>query len=624
MVRAGCAACGGFTTPEEIMELICSHLRVDGSLACDSDQQLYVEIEPLADNCTVRGPSGGIYTPCNSAPPGIRCRRTIEGLPDFVTIGNTGGSGLTHAYASPQAIEYAIDNRVDMISNITWSLVGDLVSAWGPYYGDMATSFYTTDQADGVSGWTVYASEWSQLLSDAGTTESPTGRSSTAPAGQKTPDGGWYGFHAPQYRLLTTQQVLAQVDGRAVVRVQCANGNPYGGVERDVAAAMRAINIMCAQDYAMIMVGVSDIDQIPVIEGDNIRSMLFTNQSLTPDEIVDTGTQWVQTGHEAPDEFITSLVDAGLNVILDTNARQNQTQRAMDLGCRGVASSDPVYHRGPVNPPDTYGYRRTTNNYIRGFTSVGHLTQDTDAGGGIAARGYHREDAAGLYFRVPGEDTRIDCLMGNISPISDTEAYTLTARVQVDQGSLPAHGGTGLGPRAGVIFACDTDVSPDDDSTERTGYWGIVTVSDSDSGTLILGMYDDTGASVQLAEASGPAVPPNAWIDMTVTVAGGTITLTRSDVENYSVSADDSTWRGEYFHVHAANSSGADPEWYVGFADVSGPDIEPVLPGDSDGGQEPQPAPEDVARDDAGVAGSAPDTVAPARDMGKVSRARRR
>src|SRR5690625_3941909 len=182
---------------------------------------------------------------------------------------------------------------------------------------------------------------WSQLLSDAGTTESPTGRSSTAPAGQKTPDGGWYGFHAPQYRLLTTQQVLAQVDGRAVVRIQCANGNPYGGVERDVAAAMRAINIMCAQDYAMIMVGVSDIDQIPVIEGDNIRSMLFTNQSLTPEEIVDTGTQWVQTGHEAPDEFITSLVDAGLNVILDTNARHVQTQRAMDLGCRGVASSDP-------------------------------------------------------------------------------------------------------------------------------------------------------------------------------------------------------------------------------------------------------------------------------------------
>ena len=623
MVRAGCAACGGFTTPEEIMELICSHLRVDGSLACDSDQQLYVEIEPLADNCTVRGPSGGIYTPCNSSPPGIRCRRTIDGLPDFITIGNTGGSGLTHAYASPQAIEYAVDNRVDMISNITWSLVGDLVSAWGPYYGDMATSFYTTDQADGVSGWTVYASEWSQLLSDAGTTESPTGRSSTAPAGQKTPDGGWYGFHAPQYRLLTTQQVLAQVDGRAVVRVQCANGNPYGGVERDVAAAMRAINIMCAQDYAMIMVGVSDIEQIPVIEGDNIRSMLFTNQSLAPEEIVDTGTQWVQTGHEAPDEFITSLVDAGLNVILDTDARQVQTQRAIDLGCRGVASSDPVYHRGPVNPPDTYGYRRTTNNYIRGFTSVGHLTEDTDAGGGIAARGYHRADAQGLYFRVPSGMERIDCLMGNLCPISETDAYTLTARVQVDQGSLPGHGGTGLGPRAGLIFACETDVAPAEGVADRTGYYGVVTMSDSDSGTLILGIYDD-GEPVELARATGPAVSPNTWVDLTVTMAGGTITLTRSDVENYSVSADNATWAGPYFHTTVGNSSSGDDEWYVGFADVSGPEIEPILPGADDGGQEHSIDPVDVGRDDPGQTGSAPDTVAPARSMGKVVRSRRR
>src|SRR5690625_7875773 len=105
-----------------------------------------------------------------------------------------------------------------------------------------------------------------------------------------------------------------------------------------------------------------------------------------------------------------------------------QQQLYIALVFRCVDSTNQLYHRGPINPPDTYGYRRTTNNYIRGFTSVGHLTQDTDAGGGIAARGYHREDAAGLYFRVPGEDTRIDCLMGNIPPISDTDAYTLTAR----------------------------------------------------------------------------------------------------------------------------------------------------------------------------------------------------
>lgn len=618
MVRAGCAACGGFTTPEEIMELVCSHLREDGSLACDSDQQLYVEIEPLEDNCTVRGPSGGLYTPCNSSPPGIRCRRTIEGLPDFVTIGNTGGSGLTHAYASPQAIEYAVDHRVDMISNITWSLAGDLVSAWGPYYGDTATSFYTTDQATGVDGWTVYAHEWPQLLSDAGTAASPTGRNSTAPTSQKEPDGGWYGFHAPAYRLLTTQEVLSKVDGRAVVRVQCADGNPFGGVERDVAAAMRAINIMCAQDYAMIMVGVTDLDQIPVIEGDNIRSMLFTNTTLTPEEIVDTGTQWVQTGHEADDEFIESLVDAGLNVILDTDARHEQTERAMELGCRGVASSDPVYHRGPVDPPSTYGYRRTTNNYIRGFTSVGHLTEQTDAGGGIAARGYHRADAQGLYFRIPSGMERIDCLMGNLSPISDTDAYTLTARVQVDQGSLPTHGGTGLGPRAGLIFACETDIAPDDGVAERTGYYGVITMSDSDSGTLILGMYDEDGEAVELASQSGAAVTPNAWVDLTVTVAGGTITLTRSDVENYSVSADDSTWRGAYFHTTVGNSSSGDDEWYVGFADISGPDLEPILAG----GSEVESV--NVQRVDGQTPGSPPEGMSVSTDLGKVTRARKR
>ena len=595
------------------MELICSHLRVDGSLACDGDQQMYVEIEPLADNCTVRGPSGGLYTPCNSSPPGIRCRRTIEGLPDFITVGNTGGSGLTHAYASPQAIEYAVDNRVDMISNITWSLVGDMVSAWGPYYGDTSTSFYTADES-GADGWSVYATEWGQMLSDAGRTESPTGRNSDAPAAQKTPDGGWYGFHAPQYRLLTTANVLNQVDGRAVVRIQVANANPYGGAARDTAAAMRAINIMCAQDYAMIMVGVSDLDQIPVIEADNITSMLFTNTSLTPQQIVDTGTQWVQTGHEADDDFIASLVDAGLNVILDTNARQEQTQRALDLGCRGVASHDPVYHRGPVNPPDTYGYRRTTNNYIRGFTSVGHLTAATDAGGGIAARGYHREGVPGLYFEMAG-DGRIDCLQGNLSPISVTDAYTLTASVQVDADSLPSYGGTGLGPRAGLVFGAETDIDPSDDETTRTGYWAVVTMHASDSGTLYIGRYEPgTGESTILAEQPGPAVTPNSWVDLTVTVAGGTVTFTRSDVTNYSVSITDSQWRGAYFFAHLGNSSTADETWYGGFADISAPPLEPVI-GSETGVPEVPVDPEDGQTD-----GVPPGSVAPAREFGRVKR----
>lgn len=473
------------------------------------------------------------------------CVRTVADLPEFIIAGQGGGGALIHPYGSPQGIDYAIDHGLDMISNLTWSTTDD-VAVWGIYGPDVLLRGYTDTPSSTEIGAGASSSDWAGLLVDAGTRESPTGEGAYAPEQFKTPYGGWYGFFAPQYHPLTLANAMRNISRRVVTwaDITASEADPSAN-QRSVVAALAGVAAVCNAESTILSVETGMAEYVETIANAQITpALVVRSTTFTPQMALDAGVEWVRLSGNWTAGQIQPYVDAGLQVMLFTNSRHHITQKALDVGARGIMAWDPVYARGPVDPVYLY-YRRPRVRYVLRRTEIGMLTKFTDQLSLISGRPYMKSTEYGMGIWVTDDRVRNAPLIGAACPLPSPEDDSYTWECQVDQASLP----DGDGPKIGVIYGGTTDVDPTELEGPHVGYACYIRVGTEETGFLEIGRYDADGAYEVLATSStSRAVGPNDWMSFRLEVTATTITLTRTDGTPYSVTATDSAYRGPYVH----------------------------------------------------------------------------
>jgi len=548
MARCGCQGAGS-TTCEAIVRCVALNL---GPGLMFTNGRLQVRLSRDGGNCIRFGSDDGLYAECGDTPPG-EGGKTIAGLPTPVQAGTYGGAGLVQSYASPQAIDYAVANRLDFIDSFSFSLQDD-VAAWGPFTATQPVDTFTNNPAS-TPARELTSDIWVNLVADCGSPGgNPTGRGSGAPAAQLEPDGGWYGFLQQPYRLMTTAEALKTIAARTCVILQQTTEGMA-----DVQANINAILSIQAQDWVMPSIGTQSLGTATEFLDRGIQWVCVNvnnNTTITPAAVFDSGATWVKINEAQGMARVQEFIDAGLQVLSGYTARQTTGQTLLGMGARGLISADPVYHRGAFGP-DWQQYRTDVLSFQTRMTETGMLTQPTDTLALVAARGYPKLAEAGRFFNLrfgwtgglPRNSN--NQLLGKFCPIPNPTAYTISMECQVDQGTLPA----GTVPKLGWIIGSDNDLDPSQvigtpAKATRHGYGCFIRVGTGSTGQLVIGRYEPTGAFTELAVAATGPVTPNEWIELEVVVDDTSITLRRTNGTIGEVTVNDTIWRGPYvFHL---------------------------------------------------------------------------
>ena len=577
-----CAACGTPTTPAEIIQIICrSGICPGQGLEC-TGECIRVALSPGGG--IELDPFGRLRVNCcdGADPQPGACVATIDQLGEFVTGGNYGGAGLLHPYGSPQAIEYALDHGLDMIVNDVWS-TEDGIAVWSVSPPQVALNSYTTSPTS-AAGLGVTSSDWVSLRVDAGTAANPTGRGAYAPAVHKDPDGGWYGWYAPEYHPQTFANVLRGLSQRVVTWADIAyiaGDDDFN--ERSVVASIRAVSTACTHESTILAVHPDMISVIPQIVNAQITPAVYVPGNLTPDPdaVAAAGAEWVRVANLGAS--LADWVATGMQVVSRTTSRHVDTQRIMDAGARGIHVADPVYARYPADPGIWGYYRRGQVSYVRRQTELGHLTEGTDDLSILGGRPFTKSTEYGLYvWATADERPRNTVLIGEVCPLPSPVEDSYTWECQVDEpgGPLP----DGVAPKIGVNICqtTDRDTTPVTEDGQYDGYTAFIRVGTVNTGQLEIGKFTPGQPYQMLAQSTvSQPVPPNEWMIFRLEVTATDITLTRTDVATpYSVTATDSDYRGPYVSW-LVNTSAEDGTFTAGVrqfvvASVAGPDDEGI------------------------------------------------
>lgn len=568
MARCGCQ--GSASSTCEAIVLCVAGALGPGLMYDAQDGLIQVRRSRDAGNCVTFGSDRGLYAPCNGGGPGPGPGggQTIDNLPEQVIAGANGGAGLIHAFASPQAIEYAVANRLDFIDCYSFTLQ-DQVAAWGPFTASQQIRFYTSSPSTAPAR-ELTSDMWTQLVSDPGVPGgNPTGRNSGAREEDLEPDGGWYGFYQNPYPVMTTADALRRIGARTCVILQHAHEG-----SSDIQANVNAILGIQAQQWVMPSLGTTALDSVQTYIDFGIEHVCINvsaNTAITAQEVVDSGATWVKIRDDQEPERIESFASSGLNVLAGYNPRQTVGEQMLELGVRGLISQDPVYQRGALGS-DWYQYRSPLMTFGPALTETGLLTTETNDGDVLGTRGYSEQDEFGRFF--PAEfgwqnGTPVSTntmLLGKFCPLPSPEAYRVQMTVQVDQAQLPS----GTTPKLGWLFSSDNDLDPaspidEDASPNRHGYAGFIRVGASQTGELVIGVYDTEGAFTELAAEPTGTIAPNSWVDLELEVTNPTITLRRTNGTVGEISVDNTDWRGDYiFHLWEDVGTNGEP-FYHGF-----------------------------------------------------------
>lgn len=592
MARCGCNAASA-TTCDAI--ILCVAANLGPGLRYDAiTGDLAVRLSGQAGNAARLGSDWGIYVPGGEVSPDpVSGRKTVAGLGARIAGATQGGAGGMLPFGAPQSIEYGVANRLDFVSFHTFALADNVaVNRWtGP---QMSLNTYT-DNPSSIDIGDLSSLQLPFLNIDAGTRESPTGRNSGAPATLLSPDGGWFGFYAPQFAPMTLAEALWSLAARSVALIV-----PYGNVSvqegaRNVDAAIAAVVQTLAQDWAIISIpayianpdgsdplvvkapladwvdAVTAAGLTPLVDlFDEKAAAVAPGARWTPAEISATGASWVRTqspGRSAgliSVERIQELVGAGFDVIAQTTGRHWDTTQMYGLGARGIMSDTPVYSRGARGEAGDLDYRKTK--VIPGLTArttmEGSCTRLTDDGFGTSAgdNGFARQAAPGRYFPArfgwdDGYGKHLHSqLLGELCPFESGENYDLRIRFRVDpqQGEFPS----GSAPKLGVFFAAPDDRNitwqEGEDASHVNGYAFWVRVGLSGTGDLVLAKWNN-GVETMLDNGSVgfPTLQYGEWFYFHINVRNPTLTLTAGHItvpEDIQVSVDDTDHRGTYAH----------------------------------------------------------------------------
>lgn len=579
MVRCGCNAASA-TTCDAIV--LCVAANLGPGLRYDSiNGLLAVRISSDADNAASFGTDGGIYVPgAGAVPDPASGRRTIAGLPARAAGGAGTGAGSVVPLGSPEAIEYAVANQLDIINIAAFALSDDIaVARWDTPEANLDVR---TDNPSTMDLRFVSSVQLPSLLCDAGARDTPTGRNSGAPVSLLTPDGGWFGFYANNYTPMTLNEALTQVAARAVVYVANFGDEVAADVERYIGASIESVMQVGAQDWAFIGVPayvsdgvggtveaafapwVADVigaGMTPAVDLFDDNPGGFT---VTPAEVIASGAEWVRMNHGS-DDFGTSFtrieefIDAGLNVIVHvSSARQFDANIAWSIGARGVSSDSPVYTRGIRGETGDLDYRKeiVIPGLITRTQMEGSLTRRTDDGDVEADVGWARQSDVGRYFPAQydwqgGIGGHVHSqLLGEICPYNVTSDYRLRLRFRVDptQASAPA----GAIPKLGIFFNSNDDrnityFEPDDGPSYLNGYWFNIRVGTTDPGLVTMGKFTNGSFGTIDNSMNFPSIVIGQWINFNIRVTATSITLgVGHGATEMSATINDTDHRGPY------------------------------------------------------------------------------
>jgi hypothetical protein len=521
---------------------------------------------------------GRIAYICGDVPEPGPCQATVDTLlaDGFFVGGRRGGTGHVTGWGSPQGIDYALSMGLPLIEVDAFASF-DEVLVWSGASRDVNWTIWTNSVA--ASAYERTSVAWMGTISDPGTPANRIGRYKMAPAAQITPDGGYLGYGMPQFSLMLGETGLRRVNGRAVVNLDLSYGQTtsaalYGSRAVDVAAAIRAISVACAQEWTIVTVSPAEMaTQVPTVVNAGLTACVAINNNttITPAEVTATGATWVRLRDTLQDARITSFVTAGLNVLLHTNSRQVETVRAENLGVAGIVADDPVYARDefPMLPAWTATDRAS---------EIGILDYFTDQTQAEVGRGYTRDAQNGLWIpqspavvsAIPqnGTTTVIHALTLGMERFNaaSVPAYTYNFGLRPEWTSRP----TNTAPYAGLIVSAVEDVDFSAVPTglygtrypsRRTGYLCVVRIS---NGQMLMFRFD--GTSIPSLATSGTNVTLSTGVvsNFSITVTSTGITFANTG-GGPSITANDATYRGRYSYAVASNARTGAQSYEVGF-----------------------------------------------------------
>jgi hypothetical protein len=601
MARCGCNAASA-TTCDAIV--LCVAANLGSGLRYDSvNGVLAVRLSGDAGNAASFGSDGGIYVPGDgSSPDPASGRKTIAGLPEQFAGGAATGAGSMLPFGSPESIDYAIANRLDIINISNYALADEVaIARWDTPTANLDVR---TDNPSTIDIGLISSLTRPRLLVDAGARDTPTGRNSGAPASLLTPDGGWFGFYAQNYTPMTLVEALNKVAARAVVYLAVFGGAEEADLERYLAASMDAVIQAGAQAWAFQGVNAYMDDsggntvEAPFAAwvGDAIAAGLTPvvdmfddapgGSTVTPAAVLASGAEWVRMAQsDDPDtgsDFarIQEFINAGLQVIVQVRgSRQFDTALAFANGARGVTSDSPVYSRGARGEPGDLDYRKEI--VIPGLLTrtmmEGSLTTRTNDGISPEDIGWARQSAEGRNFSAQfGWEGGIgghlmSQLLGELCPYEVTSDYRLRVRFRVDTAATPVPAGSE--PKLGIFFNAPTDqditwYEPDPNPSHINGYWVSMRVGSVNQGEVTLGKFNDGNFTVLATSSAFPGVDYGEWIFFNcrttatqVLVGIGHDTL----AGDITISANDTDHRGPYA-FYAWEDAYTPPAGNAGFA----------------------------------------------------------
>lgn len=558
------------TTCDAIMTCIAANLG-RGLDFNETTREIDLRISTDPGNNAELGTDNGLYSGVTTGPGEMTWPATVATLP-AQAISAASASNLVGPATAPQMIEYCIANGIDIYSPPVYGVADGTIHE---SVGGVATSVTTyTDNPGGIETRYISSLTMQQMNYDAGTRVNPTGRNSQAPNSLLTPDGGWGGFYAPQYKPRTIDEMLRQVRGRIVVELNVQRASiATEQIEADIRATVEAVVQAGAQDWVIIQVPalLSDNSRAPIDDwvpivtdagitaGVNASAEVLMVDPFTPEEILASGATWVSVvslsrSDGVPAARILELSDSGLQVVVTTSARQFWTTHAYDNGARVVRSPDAVYARGVRGQPGDLAYRKTL---ISGLetrtTAIGALTWNTDVESAMWRPGHARADLPGRWF--PPRYGWVDGvsrfgnsqILGEVCPIPNTENFELRLRVRRTGGTTASSSRF-----AGIFWGSDhdRDISNNPGSGSnvlRDGYACVVREPVTSAVRQGIYRYDNGVETTLSTTVGGPGWLADDWVSLIVTVTGASINFQGvGPSSSASIGTSSSTYRGPY------------------------------------------------------------------------------
>lgn len=268
-------------------------------------------------------------------------------------------------------------------------------------------------------------------------------------------------------------------------------------------------------------------------------------------DLINRGVLYVGGSQSMTAATAKTLMDNGHRVVTystEQHADVNKYRDGASGDLWGYISDDPLYLKGHVE--GTYTYRRTTDpfaqlSYYHGF-QADNLSVDP------ASRGTFLANSGGAFFCAPVSSTRRAWLQGWGCPLVNPTNYTITFEQDFLQVASSAGGG--------IVFGCPTDAQytgPDWGAADIGAAPGYVATLYS-SGLINLFRRDPNVAPVQIGTYDNNTnVVPGTPTKLSIQVTPTQIIFKRvGATAAQTITANDATYRGPYFHL-AARAQGA-------------------------------------------------------------------